>query len=76
MVSWWILGPAMASGNSTPVITTRNREIPSTPSFQEMPSELIHECSEMNWKPPWSPSKPASRTKLRIATTAADPRAT
>ena len=36
------LGPTMATGKSRAVMATRKREIPSTPSFQEMPNWLIH----------------------------------
>src|SRR5581483_5959763 len=43
--------PSIASGNSTPVSTTRNSEIPSTPSFHWMPKALIHWCCDTNWKP-------------------------
>ena len=36
------VGPAMATGNSRAVMATRNSEIPSTPTFQEIPKSLIH----------------------------------
>ena len=42
----------MATGNSTPVNTTRNNEIPSTPSFQPMPNSLIQFEDSTNWKSP------------------------
>ena len=41
----------MASGKRMPLRTTRKREIPSTPSFQEIPNDSIHGWAETNWKP-------------------------
>ena len=49
--SWCGSAPRMASGNSTPVSTTRNSEIPSTPRCHEMPHSWIHVCFETNWNP-------------------------
>ena len=46
------VGPAMASGKRMPLRTTRNREIPSTPSFHEIPNDSIHGWADTNWKPP------------------------
>ena len=50
----------MASGNSSPVSTTRNSEMPSTPRCQEIPHSSIHVCLETNWKPASPVSKAAS----------------
>src|SRR5437762_13353814 len=50
----------MASGNSTPVRTTKNNEMPSTPKNHEMPRSLIHVCCETNWNSAEPFSKPAS----------------
>ena len=43
------LAPSRASGNSRADMTTRNREIPSMPSDQWMPSSLAQTWSEMSW---------------------------
>src|SRR4051812_34334236 len=45
-------GAAMATGKSTPLRTTRNSEMPSTPTLQEMPKSLIQTWLLTNWKPP------------------------
>ena len=37
--------------NSTPVSTTRNSEMPSTPRFQAIPNSSIQVWREANWKP-------------------------
>ena len=52
--------PTMASGNSRPVSTTRNSEMPSTPRCHEIPHASIHGCFDTNWKPPSLPSKACS----------------
>src|SRR5581483_6366668 len=76
--------PSIASGNSTPVSTTRNSEIPSTPSFHWMPNALIHWCCDTNWKPglcSWNltishtvsaavASTPTAATALRVSSRA------
>jgi len=41
----------MTSGNKMPVKTTRNNEIPSTPTCQPMFHEEIHWCCDVNWYP-------------------------
>ncbi len=42
---------AMATANRTAVNTTRKSEMPSTPTFHEMPKSLIHGCCETSWNP-------------------------
>ncbi len=49
--SWCGSMPTITSGNNTPVSTTINSEIPSTPKCHEMPHSLIHECFDTNSKP-------------------------
>ena len=45
------IGPPSATGKRIPERRTRNSEIPSTPSFQEMPNSLTHGCWATSWKP-------------------------
>ena len=46
--SWCGSMPMMTSGKSTPVSTTKNSEMPSTPRCHEMPHSLTHDCCETN----------------------------
>ena len=55
------VGPAMATGKSRAVMATRNSEMPSTPTSQEIPNWLIQECWLTNWKPAWPPLKSTTR---------------
>ena len=58
--------PSRATGNSTPHISTRNSDIPSMPSFHEMPNWVIQLCWETIWNP-------ASPTRKRTAMNTARP---
>ncbi|MFM8907263.1 MAG: NuoM family protein, partial [Actinomycetota bacterium] len=46
--SWCGSTPAMTSGKSTPVKTTRKSEMPSMPRCHEIPQAGIHSCCETN----------------------------
>ena len=70
--SWCGSVATIESGNSTPVSTTRNSEIPSTPRCQEIPHASIHVCFDSNWNPgvvrvegPQQPDRQARRSDRR-----------
>jgi hypothetical protein len=64
--SWWAGAPTMASGNRSPVITRRKREIPSTPRCQEMSRSEI----QVTFSTIWKSAAPASKA-TRAATVSA-----
>ena len=47
--SWRARAPRMASGNRTAVNRTKKTEIPSTPTYHEIPSSLAHTWWDTNW---------------------------
>ena len=63
------------SGTSTPVSTTRNSEMPSTPRCHEIPNDGIHSCMVTNWKPPLVRSNATSRAMLSAPVSVAATRA-
>ncbi len=67
--------PNSAIGNKTPVSTTRNSEMPSTPRCHEIPNDGIHSCMVTNWKPPLLRSNATSRAMLNAPVSVAATRA-
>ena len=67
--SWWAGAPMMAIGNRTPVITSRNSEIPSTPRCQEMSRSRIQVAFSTIWKPASAVSKVTRMATVRAPVT-------